>query len=130
MELRNGVNCMEPSFNKETKLFEALFFPCDFKDEQKWKFLSISESADINHGKLFNVASEKCLTFNNKDEKAKISRKSNKKKNKILSMLTSIVKDSVETMKSPYLLECEDNKVNIPLFHWQTWVFDSFAQNL
>ena len=122
MELRHGVNCMEPSFNKETKLFEALFFPCDFKDEQKWKFLSISESADINHGKLFNVASEKCLTFNNKDEKAKISRKSNKKKNKILSMLTSIVKDSVEKMKSPYLLECEDNKVNIPLFHLQIWV--------
>ena len=122
MELRNGVNCMEPSFNKETKKFEALFFPCDFKDEQKWKFLGTSESADINHGKLFNVASEKCLTFNNKDEKAKISRKSNKKKNKILSMLTSIVKDSVEKMKSPYLLECEDNKVNIPLFHLQTWV--------
>ena len=122
MELRHGVNCMEPSFNKETKMFEALFFPCNFKAEQKWEFLGISESADINHGKLLNVASEKCLTFNNKDEKAKISRKSDKKKNKILSMLTSIVKDSVEKMKSPYLLECEDNKVNIPLFHLQTWV--------
>ena len=122
MELRHGVNCMEPSFNKETKKFEALFFPCDFKEEQKWEFLGIPESADINHGKLFHLSSEKCLTFKNKDEKANSSRKNVTNKNKILSMLTKIVKDSVEKMKSPYLVECEDNYVNSALFHLQIWV--------
>ena len=121
-EIRHGVNCLEPMINNNTKNSETVFLPCTFKDEQKWTFLPLSESANINHGKLFHLSSEKCLTFKNKDEKANSSRKNVTNKNKILSMLTKIVKDSVEKMKSPYLVECEDNNVNSALFHLQIWV--------
>ena len=67
MELRHGVNCIEPILNKKTQKIEAVFLPCNFKDEQKWKLLSLSESNSVNDGKLSNVASGQCLTFKNKE---------------------------------------------------------------
>ena len=123
MELRHGVNCMEPISSKKAQKIEAVFLPCNFKDEQKWKLLSLSESNSVNDGKLSNVASGQCLTFKNKDEKANISRKNVQKKNKMLSMLTNIVKDSVEKMQSPYLSNCESNNTSIDVFHSQIWLF-------
>ena len=122
MELRHGVNCMEPIINKKAQKIEAVFLPCNFKDEQKWKLLSLSESNSVNDGKLSNVASGQCLTFKNKDEKANVSRKNDKKKNKMLSMLTNIVKDSVEKSKSPYLVNCESNNTNIDVLLSQIWL--------
>ena len=122
MELRHAVQCIEPIFNNETQKIEAVFLPCNFQDEQKWKFLSLSQySYASNHGKLSNVASGQCLTFNNK-EKANTQRKKLKKKNKVLSMLTNIVKDSIEKMKSPHLFKCDSNKYDVDVFQSQIWV--------
>ena len=64
MELRNGINCIEPLLNNNTERTEAVFLPCNFQDEQKWKFIEVN-----NGGMLINVATGKCLTFTNEQEK-------------------------------------------------------------
>ena len=123
MELRHGVHCIEPILNKETQKIEAVFLPCNFQDEQMWEFLGLSQTSEAsNYGQLSNVASGQCLTFNVDNEKANTPRKNVRVKNKVLSMLTNIVKDSVEKMKSPHLFKCDSNKLNIDVFRSQIWV--------
>ena len=57
MELRNGINCIEPISNNKTKRSEAFFMPCDFQSKQKWKFekSSFVRTGDQNGYRLLHL---------------------------------------------------------------------------
>ena len=119
MELRNGINCIEPLLNNNTARTEAMFLPCNFQDEQKWKFIEVN-----NGGILINVATGKCLTFTNEQEKRDTKDKeTSMKKSKMLSMLAKLVRDSVDKVQSPYLLTC-DKSTSSNIFQSQIWLLD------
>ena len=121
MELRNGINCIEPLFNNKTKKLEAVFLPCNFQDEQKWTFEELTND-DIDCGLLRNVASAKCLTFSS-TEKSDTKEKSSMKKSKMLSMLAKLVKESVEKVDPPYLMPC-DKSQNSDILSDQKWILN------
>ena len=123
MEVRNGINCIEPLLNNNTERIEAVFLPCNFQDEQKWKF--VEKAGDLNNddtinGMLINVASGKCLTFANTEKR---DTKESMKKSKMLSMLAKLVRDSVDKVQSPYLLTC-DKSTTSNISQSQVWFLD------
>ena len=115
MELRNGINCIEPLLNNNTERTEAVFLPCNFQDEQKWKFVEVN-----NGGMLLNVATGKCLTFTTTEKKDAKDKETSMKKSKMLSMLAKLVRDSVDKVQSPYLSTC-DKSTSSKIFQYQIW---------
>ena len=109
MELRNGINCIEPVFNNKTKRPEAFFMPCDFQAKQKWKF---EESSDTGIGRLINIDTRQCLHFSSKDFGLE---QKLKKRNKMLSFLAKVVKDTVEEIQTPYLSDCKESPRPTPI---------------
>ena len=129
MELRNGVNCIEPLFNKKSEKLEAVFLPCNFQPEQKWIF-EIRTGKEIVNGMLINLATGKCLTFESTTMKVKVhvgSKDKNDKdvKNKLLSFLTKVVKESVEKVQTPYIFNCKKSN-NSHTFQSQIWLMGNF----
>ena len=116
MELRNGINCIEPISNNKTKRSEAFFMPCDFQSKQKWKF---EKSSDTGIGTLKNVETGECLDFSSKDFGLQVKQK---KKNKMLSFLAKVVKETVEDIQAPYLSECT-RSIESPLITSHAWQF-------
>ena len=109
MELRNGINCIEPVLNNKTKRTEAFFMPCDFQAKQKWKFDKIS---DTGIGRLINIDTRQCLHFSSKDFGLE---QKLKKRNKMLSFLAKVVKDTVEEIQTPYLSDCKESPQPPPI---------------
>ena len=123
MELRNGINCIEPLLNNNTQSTEAVFLPCNFQDEQKWNFFKLNNDQDVNSGMLINVATEKCLTFTNIMKQDSDNDNRSMKKSKMLSMLATLVRDSVDKVQSPYLITCDKSTSSIN-FKSQIWLLD------
>ena len=105
MELRNGVNCMEPVFNNNTKHLEVGFFPCNFKDEQKWDFKQ-EEYGSSNGGQIIDRKNGKCLMFA-KENVDNAQTDIIKKKEKMIAFLSKIVKETVMKAEVPYVSDCE-----------------------
>ena len=129
MELRNGVNCIEPLFNKKSQKLAAVFVPCNFQPEQKWVFEKRTGKEIVN-GMLINVATGKCLTFESTTMQVKMHTGSKVKihkdtKNKMLSFLTKVVKESVEEVQTPYIFNCKKSN-NSRTFHSQIWLMGNF----
>ena len=114
MELRNGINCIEPVLNNKTKRAEAFFMPCDFQAKQKWKF---DKSSDTGIGRLINIDTRQCLHFSSKDFGLE---QKLKKRNKMLSFLAKVVKDTVEEIQTPYLSDCKESLQPPPITS-QAW---------
>ena len=105
MELRNGVNCMEAVFNNKTKRLEVGFFPCNFKDEQKWDFKQ-EEHGSSNSGQIIDRKNGKCLMFS-KENVDNAQSDIRKKKEKMIAFLSKIVKETVMKAEVPYVSDCE-----------------------
>lgn len=126
MELRNGINCIEPLFNNKTGRLEAVFLPCNFQPEQQWKFEK-SNDGENERGTLINVGNRKCLTFNSAEEQSGGTKY--KRKNNMLSFLAKVVKESVEEVQTPYIYNCE-NSGNSHIFQSQIWRLDFSNGNM
>ena len=120
MELRNGINCIEPLFNNKTGRLEAVFLPCNFQPEQQWKFEK-SNDRENERGTLVNVGNRKCLTFSSSEEQSGGTKY--KRKNNMLSFLAKVVKESVEEVQTPYIYNCEHSR-NSHIFQSQIWRLD------
>ena len=104
-ELRNGVNCLEALMNNKTNRLETVFFPCNFKDDQKWNFIP-EEGGPNNIGTLINSNNGKCLTFSKENDR-KGNNKVAKKKEKMLAFLAKVVKETIQKVEAPFLSDCE-----------------------
>ena len=96
---------MEAIINNKTNRLEAVFLPCNFKDDQKWNFIP-EEGGPTNIGALINRNSGKCLTFSKENNK-KGSNKAAKKKEKMLAFLAKVVKETIQKIEAPFLSDCE-----------------------
>ena len=121
MELQNGVLCLEPIGTKKSKLTEAFFMPCNFSPEQKWNFVTITESG--NRGQIVHQNSGKCLSFGKMKEKAQDTRYN---KVKMLSFLSNIVNEIGLTISTPVLVPCEGS-IASDQYKKQIWSMDSPA---
>ena len=121
MELRNGINCIEPMFNIKTQRLEAAFVPCNFQPEQKWTF-ETNHNDQREEGMLVHVGTEKCLTFaNTKDEQEGRNQKRN---NNMLTFLATVVEEAVENVvQTPYISDCKNSR-NIQIPNSQKWRLD------
>ena len=123
MELRNGVNCMEPVFNNHTKRLEVGFFPCNFKDDQKWDFKQ-EEHGSSNGGQIIDRKNGKCLMFA-KENADNAQSDIKKKKEKMIAFLSKIVKETIMKAEVPYVSDCEsienatDSTINNKLQNWR-----------
>ena len=114
---------MEALMNNKTRRLEAVFLPCNFKDDQKWNFI-LEEDGPINTGALINKNSGMCLTFSKEvDEKGNV--KVAKKKEKMLAFLAKVVKETIQKVEAPFLSDCEANgssSVLRPTKTFQRWL--------
>ena len=96
---------MEPVLNNKTKKLDAIFNPCNFKDEQKWDYVQV-ENGSGDGGQIINKKTGHCLTFDKQNgDSAKADTK--KKKEKMLSFLSKIVKETIMKAEIPYISDCE-----------------------
>ena len=117
---------MESLLNNKTKRLEAVFLPCNFKDDQKWDFKQDGNES-YDKGIIINRGSGKCLTFE-KEYDNNLNSNVSKKKETMLAFLAKVVKETIEKVEVPYISNCEKLRNSTASNLWkesQLWLMNN-----